>query len=342
MSNSNVLPLGESPWKLRFIRDIIWCIIEMKARKFLFGIILFLISLYYLPSPLAASGAFSYFIPKGTGNTDSRAWTVVGSQRDHVIQAKETLLDIARDFDLGFWELKALYRELDAWIPPEGLTLKIPSTWILPKTQHEGIVINVAEMRLYLFIKSIRMVKTYPIGIGVLDGQTPFGTFFVTGKVENPTWHIPPRIRPEYGGRAIIPPGPENPLGTHWISLSRHGYGIHGTDFPWGVGRLVSHGCIRLYPEDIENLYPLVRIGLPVEIIYEPIKFGFRGRRIFVEAHEDIYLKIPDLLRHGFALLEQEGLKERVNLRKFTIALVERRGMPVDITKDEERKRVCR
>jgi L,D-transpeptidase ErfK/SrfK len=104
----------------------------------------------------------------------------------------------------------------------------------------------------------------------------------------------------------------------------------------------VSHGCIRLYPEDIENLYALVRIGLPVEIIYEPIKFGFRGRRIFVEAHEDIYLKIPDLLRHGFALLEQEGLKERVNLRKFTIALVERRGMPVDITKDEERKRVSR
>ena len=314
----------------------------MKARKFLFGIILFFISSYGLSSSLSASGAFSYFIPKGTGDTDSRAWTVVGSERDHIIQAKETLLDIARNFDLGFWELKALYRELDAWIPPEGLKLKIPTTWILPKTQHEGIVINVPEMRLYLFIKSIQMVKTYPVGIGVLDGQTPFGTFFVIGKLENPTWHIPPSIQKEYGGRATIPPGPENPLGTHWVSLSGGGYGIHGTDFPWGVGRLVSHGCIRLYPEDIQNLYPLVRIGMPVEIVYEPIKFGFKGKRIFVEVHQDIYHQIPDLLHYGFAQLEEEGLKERVNLQKFTIALVERKGMPIDITKEDRGKRVCR
>jgi len=274
-------------------------------------------------------------MPKGTGDTDSRAWTVVGSERDHIIQPKDTLMDIARNFGLGFCELKVLYRELDAWIPPEGLKLKIPTAWILPKTQHEGIVINVPEMRLYLFIKSIQMVKTYPVGIGVLDGQTPFGTFFVTGKLENPTWHIPPRLREKHGGRATIPPGPENPLGTHWISLSRDRYGIHGTDFPWGVGRLVSHGCIRLYPEDIQNLYPLVRIGIPVEIIYEPIKLGFKGNRIFVEVHQDIYRRIPDLLHYSFAQLEKEGLKERVNLQKFTIALVEQKGMPIDITKDD-------
>jgi L,D-transpeptidase ErfK/SrfK len=314
----------------------------MKARKYLFGIILFFVSSCGLPSLLSASGAFSYFLPQATGNTDSRAWTVVGNERDHTIQPKETLLDIARNFDLGFWELKALYRELDSWIPPEGTKLKIPTWWILPKTRREGIVINVPEMRLYLFIKSIQMVKTYPVGIGVLDGKTPFGTFSVIGKVENPTWHIPPSIRREYGGRAIIPPGPENPLGTHWISLSRHRYGIHGTDFPWGVGRLVSHGCIRLYPEDIENLYPLVRIGMPVEIIYEPVKFGFRGKRIFVEAHKDIYHKIPDILPYGFAQLKNEGLKERINLRKLTITLVEQKGVPIDITKDEREKRICR
>lgn len=308
----------------------------MKARNSLFGIILFFISSYGFPSSLSASGAFSYFMPKGTGNTDSRAWTVVGGERDHIIQPKETLLDIARTYGLGYWELKALYRELDPWIPPTGVKLKIPTRWILPKTQHEGIVINVPEMRLYFFLKSIRMVRTYPVGIGVLDGKTPFGTFSVAGKVENPTWHIPPSIRREYDGRAIVPPGPENPLGTHWISLSRHGYGIHGTDFPWGVGRLVSHGCIRLYPEDIRNLYPLVRIGIPVEIIYEPIKFGFKGTRIFVEAHEDIYHQTPDLLHYGFAQLEQNGLKERVNLQRFAIALVERKGMPVDITLEEK------
>ncbi len=313
----------------------------MKTKKILCGTLLFLISLFGLPSSLSAAGAFSYFIHKGTGNTDSRARSVVGIERNHIIQPNETLLDIARNFDLGFWELKNLYRELDEWIPPEGLKLKIPTTWVLPKTQHEGIVINVPEMRLYLFIKSIQMVKTYPVGIGVLDGKTPFGTFFVTGKIENPTWHIPPSLQKKYGGRATIPPGPINPLGTHWISLSCDRYGIHGTDFPWAVGRLVSRGCIRLYPEDIQNLYPLVRIGMPVEIIYGPIKFGFKGNRIFVEVHQDIYHQIPDLLNYGFAQLEQEGLKERVNLQKFAIALVEQKGKPFDITKDERGKRIA-
>lgn len=304
----------------------------MKARKSLFLIILFFVSSLGIPSSLSAAGAFSYFIPKGKGDTDSQPLTVVGSERNHFIQPKETVMDIARNFGLGFWELKSLYRDLDTWIPLEGLKLKIPATWILPKTRHEGIVINVPEMRLYLFIKSILMVKTYPVGIGVLDGRTPFGTFYVTGKLENPTWYIPPSLQKKHG-RTSIPPGPENPLGTHWISLSRNGYGIHGTDFPWGVGRLVSHGCIRLYPEDIENLYPLVRIGMPVEIIYEPVKFGFRHNKISVEVHKDIYQQIPNFLRYGFAQMKKEGLEKRINLKKFTMALVERKGIPVDITR---------
>jgi L,D-transpeptidase ErfK/SrfK len=306
----------------------------MKARKFLFGTILCFISTYGLPSSLPASGAFPYFIPKGKGNNDSQALTVVGSERNHTIQPEETLLDIARNYDLGFWELKSLYRKLDPWIPPEGANLKIPAMWVLPKTRREGIVINVAEMRLYLFIKSIHMVKTYPVGIGVLNGRTPFGTFHVTGKVTNPTWHIPPSLRKKHG-RLSIPPGPDNPLGTHWISLSINRYGIHGTDFPWGVGRLVSHGCIRLYPEDIANIYPFVRMGMPVEIIYEPIKFGMRGNRISVEAHEDIYHQFPDFIRYGFVKLKEEGLDEQVDLKKFTIALVERTGIPVDITRQK-------
>lgn len=307
----------------------------MKAKKILFAIILFFVSSLGLPSSLSASGAFSYFIiPKGKGYANSQVLTVVGSKRNHIIQPGETLLDIAREFGLGFWELKSLYRELDAWIPPGGVKLKIPAMWILPKTRHEGIVVNVPEMRLYLFIKSIQMVKTYPIGIGVLDGRTPFGTFHVTAKSENPTWHIPPSLQKKHG-RVFIPPGPENPLGTHWISLSRNGYGIHGTDFPWGVGRLVSHGCIRLYPEDISNLYPLVRIGMPVEIIYEPIKFGFKHNKASVEVHEDIYHQIPNFVRYGFAKLKEEGLEKRINLKKFTIALVEQTGIPVDITREK-------
>ena len=304
----------------------------MKARRFLFVVILPFIFSAGFPSFSLASGAFFYSVPRSRGETDSRALTVVGSERNHTIQPNETLLDIARKFGLGFWELKALYRQLDPWIPPEGLKLTIPAMWVLPKTQQEGIVINVPEMRLYLFLKSIHLVKTYPVGIGVLDGRTPLGTFHIIGKVENPTWYIPPSLHKKYRRRSV-PPGPENPLGTRWIALSHNRYGIHGTDFPWGVGRLVSHGCIRLYPEHITNLYPLVRVGMPVEIIYEPIKFGFRGTRIYIEAHEDIYRYIPNFLRYGFAKLKEEKLDKRVDLKKFTVALVERTGIPIDITK---------
>jgi L,D-transpeptidase ErfK/SrfK len=306
----------------------------MKVKRFLFGIILLFIFSAGFQSSSSASGAFFYSMPRGRGEAESNALTVVGSERSHIIRPHETLLDIARKYGLGFWELKALCRELDPWIPPEGLKLTIPAMWVLPRTLREGIVINVPEMRLYLFIKSIQMVKTYPVGIGVQDGRTPLGTFHITGKVMNPTWYVPPSLWKKHKRRSV-PPGPENPLGAHWIALSLNRYGIHGTDFPWGVGRLVSHGCIRLYPEDITNLYSLVRIGMPVEIIYEPVKFGFRDGEIYIEAHEDIYHFIPDFLQYGFAKLKEEGLDKRVDVKKFTVALVERTGVPVRITKQK-------
>lgn len=178
------------------------------------------------------------------------------------------------------------------------------------------------------------MVKTFPIGIGVTENTTPIGRFYVKEKRISPTWHIPLSLREKYEGRKFIPPGPDNPLGSHWLGLSIKGYGIHGTNFPWAVGRLVTHGCIRLYPEDILNLYPIVPIGTPVNIVYEPIKIGFQEGHIFIEVHEDIYQRIPDFLQFTLKKLEKKGIKNLVKIEKLKEALDQKRGVPIEITSD--------
>ena len=196
------------------------------------------------------------------------------------------------------------------------------------------MLINIPEMRLYLFFKKISMAKTFPIGIGVTENITPTGQFYIKDKRVSPSWHIPVSLREKYEGRKSIPPGPDNPLGSHWIGLSIKGYGIHGTNFPWAVGRLVTHGCIRLYPEDILRLYPIVPIGTPITIAYEPVKIGFKEGHIFIEVHEDIYHRIPDPFTFTLNKLERKGIKNLVDLEKMKEALDQRKGVPIDITSD--------
>ncbi len=183
------------------------------------------------------------------------------------------------------------------------------------------------------------MVKTFPIGIGVTENTTPTGRFYVKDKRVFPTWHIPPSLREKYEGRRFIPPGPDNPLGSHWLGLSINGYGIHGTNFPWAVGRLVTHGCIRLYPEDILLLYPMIPVGTLVNIIYEPIKIGFNQDRIFIEVHEDIYHRIIDPYQFTLKKLEEKEIKNLVDLEKMKEGLDQRRGVPIDITFDFDHRR---
>jgi len=294
---------------------------------------LFLIALSNCPL-MAGNGAFTYRLPIPLYGIDIQAITVIGAPQTYIVQKEDTLLDIARNFDLGFSEIQILYKDLDPWVPPEGLELTIPTFWILPEGKWSGILINIPEMRLYLFFKKISMVKTFPIGIGVTENFTPVGRFYIKEKRVSPTWHIPVSLREKYEGKKFIPPGPENPLGSHWLGLSISGYGIHGTNFPWAVGRLVTHGCIRLYPEDILHLYPIVPIGTPVEIVYEPIKIGSNKGRIFIEVHEDIYHRISNTLQFTLKKLEQKGIKNLVELEKLKEALDQRSGFPIDITSD--------
>jgi L,D-transpeptidase ErfK/SrfK len=296
---------------------------------------LFLIGFSHSPL-LAGDGAYTYRFPTQTYGIDIQAMTVIGAPQTYTVQAEDTLLDIARNFDLGFSEMTLPYKDLDPWVPPPGLELTIPTSWVLPEGKWNGIVINIPEMRLYLFLKKISMVKTFPIGIGVTENFTPVGQFYVENKRVSPNWHIPPSLQEKYEGKKSIPPGPDNPLGSHWLGLSVSGYGIHGTNFPWAVGRLVTHGCIRLYPEDILRLYPIVPIGTPVNIIYEPIKIGFKEGRIFIEVHEDIYHRIPDPLQFTLKKVEQKGIKNLVQIEKLKEVLDQKSGLPIDITTDDD------
>jgi L,D-transpeptidase ErfK/SrfK len=287
----------------------------------------------------AGNGAYRYHLPVRPYGVDPEAITVIGAPRDYIVQKDDTLLDIARNFNLGFSEIQMPYKDIDPWVPPEGLKLMIPTFWVLPEGKWDGILINVPEMRLYLFFERISMIKTFPIGIGETENFTPVGQFHIKEKVVSPTWHIPLSLREKHGGKRIIPPGPDNPLGSHWLGLSIEGYGIHGTNFPWAVGRLVTHGCIRLYPEDIVCLYSIVPVGTPVNIIYEPVKIGFLEGRIFIEVHEDIYQHVPNPLEFTLNKLEKKRIMNLVNLEKVKEALDQRSGIPVDITGNFNRRK---
>jgi L,D-transpeptidase ErfK/SrfK len=290
-----------------------------------------LLAAYYVNPAYGA--AFSYRFPDNSKGVDPKAVTVVGTLQYYSPTKEDTLLDIARKFGLGFHEVTALHREMDPWLPPEGLKIPLPTHWVLPETRRMGIVVNIPEMRLYLFLPSIRIVTSFPIALGDPEWVTPVGLFTVVRKRVNPTWHIPKSLQEEYG-MSSMPPGPDNPLGSHCLELSPGDYRIHGTHQPWGVGRLVSHGCIRLYPEDITELYKLVPVGTPVEIVYEPVKIGFKGGRVFVEVHSDKYDKVPDLLQYATKKISQRGLSSAVNLEKLILAVKEKSGIPVDVTED--------
>jgi L,D-transpeptidase ErfK/SrfK len=270
--------------------------------------------------PTAIGGGYSYGPDK----------TVVGCIRHHTIAPKETILDIARSFGLGFNEIQLLYPEMDPWIPDSGHRIDIPTRWILPPTRHQGVVINLPELRLYHFFPKVGMVTTFPIGIGNHGWETPVANGKITDRKVDPVWVVPESLRSKYGFISV-PPGPNNPLGKYWVGLSLDGYGIHGTHIPWAIGRLVSHGCIRLYPEHIALFFEEVCVGTPFEIIYEPVKIGVQDGNIFIEVHPDIYRRIPDMAAHIRLRLKEMGLWNSISHEAFKNALQKQNGIPVRV-----------
>ncbi len=270
--------------------------------------------------------------------------TVIGAPRSYVIGKADTLLDIARRAGLGINEIVAAFPEIDRWVPPVGETIALPTSWITPLGPREGIVVNVPEMRLYYYPpthESIATVVTYPVGLGRGDWQTPLGSFRITEKSANPAWVIPEsirkeRIREQRGFARSIPGGdPRNPLGRYRLRLSLPEYAIHGTNMPWGVGMQVSHGCIRLYPEDIERLYPLVPFGTTGRIVYQPVKIGARGEEFFVEVHPDIYDTGFDHRAEAQRMLDELGWRDRVDPERLESAIERQSGVPTAISVDD-------
>jgi L,D-transpeptidase ErfK/SrfK len=208
---------------------------------------------------------------------------------------EDTLLDIARRFGLGFNDITHANPNVDPWIPGHDTPVVIPHRFILPNATRKGIVINLAEMRLYYYpkvkVNERQQVITHPISVGREGWTTPLGKAKITQKRKDPTWTPPESIKKEHLEMGdplpdVVPAGPDNPLGAYAMRLSMPGYLLHGTNRPYGVGLRVSHGCIRLFPEDIEQLFNIVPLHTPVEIIYQPVKAALSEGSLFLEAHQ--------------------------------------------------------
>ena len=289
--------------------------------------------------------ARSFVLPQSSH--DLRAQTVIGSPRPYLVQKKDTLLDIARYFDLGYNEIIGAYPDVDPWLPPAGDELSIPTFWVLPKSGYEGVVVNIPEMRLYYFPPlekkiNTRIVITLPVGLGREDWPTPKAKFKIRGKTPNPIWVIPDSIKKERiqekgWTEKFIPAGsPDNPMGKYRIDLTLPLYAIHDTNTPWAVGRLVTHGCIRLYPEDIAQFFDVIRVGSPGEFVYQPVKIGRLYGKVYVEVHEDIYKLVPDLWEEAQEVVRESGWEDMVDQTRLTKALMEKSGVPVDVTKGSQ------
>ncbi|MFW5442858.1 MAG: L,D-transpeptidase family protein [Methylococcaceae bacterium] len=265
----------------------------------------------------------------------------------HYTQAKheDTLLDIARHFNLGQNEILLANPKVDRWLPGKNTKVRIPNSRLLPDTPHKGVTLNLPEYRLYFYPKKeknqSRHVITHPISIGRVDWDTPLGKTRVIAKNQNPVWIPPQSIRDEHAEEGdilpkIFPAGPDNPLGLFAIRLAVPGYLIHSTNKPYGVGMRVSHGCIRMYPEDIEKLFPQISNGTPVYIINQAIKVGWSNNLLYIEVYPELEgneLNYEERLIKSLDLIEQsnEGEIPVLDGNALKQALQLSNGIPVVI-----------
>jgi len=262
---------------------------------------------------------------------------------------ENTFSDIAREYDLGYQELRIANPDVDPWLPGSNTPVYLPTMVILPEAPRDGLVINLPSMRLLYFqaensesSKNVSdSVTSYPIGIGREGWRTPVGAAYVTQKVANPKWYPPASVRAEHAELGdplprMVPSGPDNPLGLFKMKLSMPGYLIHGTNKPGGVGMRVSHGCIRLYPEDIETLFERVPVKTPVHIIDEPVLAGWRSGELYLEVHpplaEDERALEAEAERVIAEALQRAG-RENLALDHAVIRqiILEKRGIPFPI-----------
>lgn len=269
---------------------------------------------------------------------------VVGAPSTVAASREETLLDIARRHDIGQDEILLANPSVDRWLPADGAEVTLPTAYILPRAERKGLVLNVPEMRLYYYPQrtfgEAGVVYTYPVSIGRMDWSTPLGITRIVEKIENPSWRPPDSIMAEHAADGeslpeLVPPGPGNPLGRFALRLGLPGYLIHSTDKPFGIGMRVTHGCVRMYPEDIEALFPMISVGTQVTIVNQPVKLGWLGDLLYIEIHPRLEEEKNEagLRQQVLDLLKAEAGQRRFVLDDAALekALDLRNGIPMRI-----------
>ena len=288
---------------------------------------------------------------------------LVGQVQVTVATKADTLPDIARRFNVGYEEIVRANPKVDPWLPGEGREIVVPTQFVLPDAPREGVVINLAAMRIYYFPDKLvngkkvarkpgetQPVFTHPIGIGKVGWTTPEGTTKIIAREKDPTWRPSAAVRKEHAENddpipAVVGPGPDNPLGKFKFTLGWPSYLIHGTNKPYGVGLRSSHGCIRLYPEDIESFYKMIPVGTAVHVVNQPYVFGWHDGQLYVQAlghfeddKRDWKNGQRKLLQKGLSPRVQQELKARSQAVDWDVVAriaQQPRGLPLSVSRGE-------
>jgi len=259
-----------------------------------------------------------------------RLMPLYGEPATELIESEDTLLDVAFEHRLPFDVVSRANPGIDPWIPVPGTIVTLPTQVILPDAEPIGLVINLPEMRLYDF--TVEPMEIFAAAIGDMADPSLHGKYRIGAKRKHPNWNVPKSIRAEKPELpAVVPAGPDNPLGSRWMTIGRTSYGIHGTNYRWSIGRTATHGCIRLYEDEIQRLYDRIPTGTPVQFVYQPVKWGVRDATLYVEVHPDLYGKQPDRLAEAIRVPMEMGILPSIDIEKLWIAVDQMRGVPVAV-----------
>jgi L,D-transpeptidase ErfK/SrfK len=291
-----------------------------------FWFILLSLSTLIFTGPAAAQGPILYHL-------------VTGGEQKYQVEESQSLYFLALRMGLKPWVMARQTKiKVNTLLKP-GTALKFDTSCIVPTELSDGLVVNLPELLVYQFNNGVYQ-RRYAIAVGRKTWQTPTGFYKIVNKEVNPTWTVPDSIQDEMWDMGLevvekVPPGPKNPLGKYWIGTSGENLGFHATNRPWSVGHVVSHGCMRMLPSEIAQLYPQISVGAPVKIIYQPVKMALTRRgRIYLEAHPNIYDEKINYLDYVKQVAKSYDLDSRIDWKKVDTILKIKEGLAKDITKE--------